>query len=239
MLGWKGGDMDERGVNRRMAVTVLGGAVAAAWTGLGWPSVVDGQTVCTLTPEQMEGPYYLDLGKVRQDITEGKPGVPLRLVIQVREASPLCAPIAKAAVDVWHCDALGIYAGYEGAVVAPTHVQPVNDRTFLRGTQISNADGIVELRTIYPGWYTGRTTHVHVKVRIGTTAATTQLYFPEDVTAAVYRNAPYDQHPNRDTSNATDAALKAVSDKPLVMWHVLPAVGAGLVATATLAIKKA
>jgi protocatechuate 3,4-dioxygenase beta subunit len=239
MLNSKGGDMDERGMNRRTAVTVLGGAVASAWTGLGWPSAADGQTVCTLTPEQMEGPYYLDLGKVRRDITEGKAGVPLRLAIQIREASASCAPIAKASVDVWHCDALGIYAGYEGAAVAPTHVQPVNDKTFLRGTQISDGKGMVEFRTIYPGWYTGRTTHVHVKVRIGTTTATTQLYFPEDVTAAVYRRAPYDQHPNRDTSNATDAALKAVPNKPLVMWLVLPDSSAGLIASATLALRKA
>jgi protocatechuate 3,4-dioxygenase beta subunit len=226
-----------QGVDRRTAVTVLGGlalgAVATAWT-----SVARAQTVCTLTPEQMEGPYYLDLANVRQNITEGKPGVPLRLALRIREASASCAPIAKASVDVWHCDALGIYAGYEGAVVAPTHVKPVNDKTFLRGTQISDAGGAVQFRTIYPGWYTGRTTHIHVKVHVGTKVATTQLYFPEDVTTAVYRRAPYDQHPGRDTSNATDIALKDVSDKPFLMWTI-SADGSGYLASAALAIKTA
>jgi protocatechuate 3,4-dioxygenase beta subunit len=194
------------------------------------------QTVCMLTPEQMEGPYYLDLAEVRQDITEGKPGVPLRLALRIRNVSAACAPTAGASVDVWHCDALGIYAGYEGAVVAPTHVQPVNDKTFLRGTQIADADGAVQFRTIYPGWYTGRTTHVHVKVRVGTRVATTQLYFPEAVTSAVYRRVPYNRHPDRDTSNATDPALKGVREAPLVMWNVSPD-GDGYLATATIAIK--
>jgi protocatechuate 3,4-dioxygenase beta subunit len=224
-------------IDRRTAVTVLGrlalGAVATTWTST--PSVAE--TVCTLTPEQMEGPYYLDLAKVRQDLTEGKPGVPLRLTLRIREASPSCAPIAKASVDVWHCDALGIYAGYEGAAVAPTHVKPVNDKTFLRGTQVTDAEGGVQFRTIYPGWYTGRTTHIHVKVHVGTTAATTQLYFPEDVTTAVYRRPPYNQHPGRDTSNDTDVALKGVSDKPLVIWNI-SSDGDGYLATATIAIKK-
>jgi protocatechuate 3,4-dioxygenase beta subunit len=102
----------------------------------------------------MEGPYYLDRARVRGDITEGKPGVPLRLALRVTDADPSCTPIAKAVVDVWHCDALGIYSGYAGAAVAPTHVQPVDDKTFLRGTQPTDAAGDAQFRTIYPGWAT-------------------------------------------------------------------------------------
>src|SRR5260221_2280367 len=193
-------------MNRRTAVGVLGslvfGTVAAAW---GRGALV--QPVCTLTPEQIEGPFYLDQARIREDISGGKPGVPLRLVLRVLEAPASCAPIPKAAVDVWQCDALGIYSGYEGAAIAPRHVEPVDDKTFLRGTQLTDAAGAARFRTIYPGWYLGRTPHVHLKLRVGTKAATTQLYFPDEVTNAVYARPPYDRHPDRHTMNAPDPFL--------------------------------
>jgi protocatechuate 3,4-dioxygenase beta subunit len=228
-------------VDRRTAMTLLGGIALGAATAVRGAhasrSAAFAQSTCVLTPEQMEGPYYLDLARVREDITEGKPGVPLRLAVRIVEASASCAPIGAAVVDVWHCDALGIYSGYEGAAVAPTHVTPVNAETFLRGTQVTASDGRLHFRTIYPGWYTGRTTHVHVKIRLGTNVATTQLYFPEDVTSAVYRRAPYSGHPNRDTSNEADTALKAVSAPPQVMWTVTPD-GEGYLAATTIAIRR-
>src|SRR2546423_818770 len=118
---------DATAMNRRKAVRALGslalGTVASAWG----PRVL-AQPVCTLTPEQIEGPFYLDQARIREDISEAKPGVPLRLVLHVVDASASCAPIPSAAVDVWHCDALGIYSGYEGAVIAPRHVEPVDDK---------------------------------------------------------------------------------------------------------------
>ena len=170
-------------MNRRAAVGVLGslafGTVAAAW---GRRALA--QPVCTLTPEQIEGPFYLDQARIREDISEGKAGVPLRLVLHVVDASASCAPIPRAAVDVWQCDALGIYSGYEGAAIAPRHVEPVDDKTFLRGTQLADRAGGVRFRTIYPGWYLGRTPHVHLKVRVGAKAATTQLYFPDEITSS-------------------------------------------------------
>jgi len=221
-------------MNRRTAVGVLGrlafGTVAAAWG-----RHVLAQPVCTLTPEQIEGPFYLDQARIREDISEGKPGVPLDLVLRVLEASASCAPISRAAVDVWQCDALGIYSGYEGAAIAPRHVEPVDDKRFLRGTLLSDAGGAVRFRTIYPGWYSGRTPHVHLKVRVGAKAATTQLYFPDEVTNAVYARAPYNRHPNRDTTNATDRFLGQVVDKSLVMWTITRD-GDGYVAAATIAL---
>src|SRR5438309_9256987 len=219
-------------MNRRKAVGVLGSLVVAS----AWGRRVLAQPVCTLTPEQIEGPFYLDRARIREDVSEGKPGVPLRLVLHVRDASASCAPIARAAVDVWQGDALGIYSGYEGVAIAPRHVEPVDDKTFLRGTQLTDAAGGVRFRTIYPGWYSGRTPHVHLKLRVGAKAATTQLYFPDEVTNAVYARAPYDRHPNRDTTNATDRFLGRIADKSLVMW-TMARDGDGYVATATVALQ--
>lgn len=222
-------------MNRRKAVGVLGslalGTVASAWG-----NRVLAQPVCTLTPEQIEGPFYLDQARIREDISEDKPGAPLRLVLHVLDASASCAPIPGAAVDVWQCDALGIYSGYEGAAIAPRHVDPVDDKTFLRGTQVTDRTGGVRFRTIYPGWYLGRTPHVHLKLRVGAKVATTQLYFPDEVTNAVYARAPYDRHPNRDTTNATDRFLGPIANKSLMMW-TMERDGDGYVANATIALR--
>ena len=220
-------------MNRRTAVGVLGSLAFGAVAARGQRAVA--QPVCTLTPEQTEGPFYLDQTRIREAISEGKPGVPLQLILRVLEASASCAPISKAAVDVWQCDARGIYSGYEGAAIAPRHVEPVDDKRFLRGTQLTDAAGGVRFRTIYPGWYQGRTPHVHLTLRVGAKAATTQLYFPDEVTNAVYARAPYDRHPNRDTTNATDRFLGRIADKSLVMW-TMARDGDGYVAAATVAL---
>src|SRR5258706_6641835 len=117
-------------MNRRRAVGVLGslafGGVATAWSRRALA-----QPVCTLTPEQIEGPFYLDKAGIREDISEGKPGVPLRPVIRVVGASGSCAPIPKAAVDVWQSDARRIYSGSQGEAIQPRHVEPVDDQTVL------------------------------------------------------------------------------------------------------------
>src|SRR3989442_13825036 len=222
-------------MNRRTAVAVLGGLACGTLAAASRRRVL-AQPVCTLTPEQIEGPFYLDQTRIRGDISEGKPDVPLQLILRVLEASATCAPIPKAVVDVWQCDALGIYSGYEGASIAPRHVEPVDDKTFLRGTQLTDAAGAVRFRTIYPGWYAGRTPHVHLKLRVGAKAATTQLYFPDEVTNAVYARSPYDRHPHRDTTNATDPFLRRIAEKSLVMW-TMARDGDGYLATATVALR--
>jgi len=222
-------------MNRRTAVGMLG-SLAFGTAITTWGRRALAQPVCTLTPEQIEGPFYLERAGVREDISEGKEGVPLRLMLRVLDASASCAPLRNAVVDVWQCDALGIYSGYEGAAIAPRHVEPVDDKTFLRGTQVTDAAGAVRFRTIYPGWYAGRTPHVHLKLRVGAAAATTQLYFPDEVTDAVYTRAPYDRHPNRDTTNATDRFLGPIADKSLLMWTI-GRDGDGYVAAAGIALR--
>ncbi|MCA9881019.1 MAG: hypothetical protein KC442_24640, partial [Thermomicrobiales bacterium] len=113
--------------------------------------------LCLMTPELTEGPYYLDTDLLRQNITEGTPGVPLQLQVLVADANT-CEPLTNAAVDIWHCDAQGYYSGVDanpggGASGGPA----VDTDTFLRGIQETGADGVAEFTTIYPGWYTGRT----------------------------------------------------------------------------------
>lgn len=162
-------------------------------------------TACTLYPQQMEGPFYLDLALLRRDITEGRPGAPLTLSLQVLNASS-CAALAGLLVDVWHCDAAGVYSGYAGQVGGVD----TRGRKFLRGSQVTDAEGRVTFETIYPGWYPGRTTHIHFKVHLGSTSeATSQLYFPEEVTSAVYAVAPYAAHGQKDTSNASDGVARS------------------------------
>lgn len=148
---------------------------------------------CTLTPEETEGPYYFDVDSVRSDIREDRPGTPLRLAMRVRDAS--CKPVSNAVVDIWHCDAGGEYSGFQGGT----------GKTYLRGTQVTNADGVVEFQTIYPGWYQGRAVHIHFKVHLtNTTVLTSQMYFDEKISDAVYANQPYAGHAGRRTSNAQD-----------------------------------
>jgi protocatechuate 3,4-dioxygenase beta subunit len=156
---------------------------------------------CTLTPEQEEGPYYRDLDIVRSDITEGRDGVPLRLAIRVVDAA--CAAVAGASVDVWHCDAHGAYS-WESDVPRTVGGAHLEGGTFLRGTQSTDEGGNCAFSTIYPGWYHGRSVHIHFKVRNGLGMATGQLYFPERLTEAVHRLDPYSRRTRRDTLNETD-----------------------------------
>lgn len=166
--------------------TTGSGTTSAAATG----TTFGGAGSCVLIPEETEGPYPLDLSGdeafFRTDITEGRPGVPLTLTLSLVDANSSCAPIEAARIDVWHCDADGAYSGVS---------QPGNDttgETFCRGIQLTDANGQATFQTVYPGWYQGRITHVHFQVFLDSgLAATSQIAFPEEVTAAVYAVEPY------------------------------------------------
>jgi protocatechuate 3,4-dioxygenase beta subunit len=196
------------------SVTTSDGATATVQPQSGPGTSVDDlfaeSASCTLTPEETEGPYYFDVDSVRSDIREDRDGTDLRVAIRVQDAAA-CTPIANAVVDIWHCDAEGVYSGFESASTGgPGGSGPTDDDTFLRGVQVTNAKGIVEFLTIYPGWYRGRTVHIHAKVHIDrATALTTQMYFDEDVTDAVYANDPYAEHAGRDTFNDSDGIFDA------------------------------
>jgi protocatechuate 3,4-dioxygenase beta subunit len=188
------------------------GAAVAGLTLVGWrpaarqqstsltPADFEGLGPCTLTPEQTEGPFYADLDNVRRDITESHPGHPLRLGIRVVDSE--CEPVPGALVDVWHCDVDGDYSAFAdgsgGDDAGP-------GTTFLRGTQPTDDEGIAEFRTIYPGWYTGRAVHIHMKVHVDQkTVLTSQLYLPDEVTDLVHAQDPYAAHGVRDTRNDED-----------------------------------
>ena len=168
--------------------------------------LADDTVVCRQWAEQELGPYHLDQSPFRRDITEGCRGV--ALVVGLALAAADGSPLTTTTVEIWHCDAAGRYSGYplpesvssEGAAT-PEYVA---NRTFLRGAQESNADGLAEFHTIYPGWYPGRTVHIHVIARPSGRTFTSQLYFPDQLTDEVFARPPYRERPRRDTTNATD-----------------------------------
>ncbi|HEX6601291.1 MAG TPA: intradiol ring-cleavage dioxygenase [Solirubrobacterales bacterium] len=210
---------NELPMRRRELMALSAGALAsAALYGCGGEdgattSVAQGgRTVpdCVLTPEQLEGPFYIDLARVRRDITEGRPGVPLALAVTVVDAST-CEPIRNAAVDVWHCDALGVYSGEASEGSAGT--------TFLRGIQLTDGNGLAEFATVYPGQYPGRTTHIHLKVHTGGRRSdgtysgghvshTGQLFTTDQRDAEVFALPPYDRNPAAITPREADSIYR-------------------------------
>ncbi len=161
---------------------------------------------CVLTPEQEEGPFYIDLARVRRNIVEGRPGVPLALALTVVDAQT-CEPIPDAAVDIWHCDALGVYSGEPS--------ESSEGETYLRGIQLTDKNGQAEFATIYPGQYPGRTTHIHLKVHLGGRQSngtyagghvshTGQLFTTDQQDADVFALAPYNQNQAPSTPRETD-----------------------------------
>jgi protocatechuate 3,4-dioxygenase beta subunit len=197
--------MSEPTFTRRGTLARFGGLVAAAAGGRallsgdaegGNRAVESGAVSCVLTPELTEGPYYIDGEKLRRDIREGHAGTLLTLRLRVLDAST-CKPIRNAAVDIWHCDANGDYSGFGNAT---------GNRTFLRGVQRTDATGLAVFKTIYPGWYRGRAVHIHVKAHVGGRVVHTgQLFFPDSVSDAVYKQAPYAKRGAADMQNAEDS----------------------------------
>ena len=165
------------------AVNVLVGAARAA------PLADAGlHDVCLLTPQSIEGPFYLDPRLVRAKIAEGRAGVPLRVDLRIIDGAT-CKPSKRARVDIWHADAGGIYSGYDGQ--GDKQDLSTVGQTFLRGTQFTDGRGAVRFETIYPGWYEGRATHIHFKVLLEErNVLTGQMYFPDAVNEFIYANIP-------------------------------------------------
>ncbi|CAM5552263.1 hypothetical protein STAFG_1426 [Streptomyces afghaniensis 772] len=237
-----------RDLTRRKVVAAGAGVVVAAGVGgtfatgafageettaaEGKTAGASGEACYKLTSETTEGPYYIDADKLRRDVTEDQEGIPLTLRLKVID-SETCKPLANAAVDIWHCNALGVYSGYEamgsgdggggggGGGTPPSgtptgtptgappdggggggHQEPTDDERYLRGTWRTDKRGLVEFRTVFPGWYQGRCVHIHTKVHVngtwtdagyegGTTVHTGQLFFDEESVLASAEVEPY------------------------------------------------
>ena len=181
-------------MRRREAMVAFGGLGLGAIWQLTRGGVPAQAADCILAPEQTEGPYWLSNAPKRRDVRAGRPGTPLLLQLKVLNAST-CKPIKGATVEIWHADAGGHYSGVEGST----------GTRFLRGQVKSGADGIARFTTIFPGWYSGRTPHIHVKVHVGGQEVHTgQLYFSEAVQRSVYKLKAYASRGQADTTHAED-----------------------------------
>jgi protocatechuate 3,4-dioxygenase beta subunit len=221
---------------------------------------------CVLTWEQTEGPYYIPTDLLRPDITEDRPGLPLQLTLAVQRAvtcEPVsgatvevwhCDALGEysgfaAAQPQTQGEPPGSRSGAPSGTPAPGGPppggnpsnpgggqQPVNALRFLRGGQVANAGGEVTFQTIYPGWYQGRTVHIHVKVHAGGHEVHTgQLYFDDTVSDMIYaQQQPYAQHPGRDTTNATDGIFRQGGSQGLL---TLSQAGTGYIGRQTLVVQ--
>ncbi len=162
---------------------------------------------CVVTPEETEGPYFVDemlnRSDIRSDPSSGavSAGTPFLLTMRVYKVGTSCEPLAGAHVDIWHCDADGNYSDV-------SQNNTVGKR-FLRGYQVTDDSGVATFTTIYPGWYSGRTVHIHFKIRTFDGSSTTyeftsQLFFDDSLTDEAYAIAPYSARPNRDVLNSND-----------------------------------
>jgi protocatechuate 3,4-dioxygenase beta subunit len=220
--------INEKKIARREAIAMIGAAGAAVAFGCGSessptspttatagtaPATGGTNTACAVTPSETVGPYPSLTDLFRSDIREDRPGTPLTLTITVVNTNNNCSPVAGANVEIWQCDAAGNYSEYGNQ----------GSRTYLRGIQTTNAQGQVTFTTVYPGWYQGRATHIHVEVvRNGVSSKVTQIAFPEATNAAVYGTGVYAPRGQNPTSNTRDmifadslnAELAAVSGDP-------------------------
>ncbi len=215
----------------------------------------------------------MEYDKVRSDITEGKPGVPLKLKIALVHAKR-CTPLANAAVDIWHCDAMGVYSAFQDVKLGPPpggggpgggrppmgpppdgfgpppggfgppgmgNHQAHDEARFLRGIQATDSSGMAQFATIYPGWYAGRTIHIHLKVHMGGHVAHTgQLFFPEEITERIVKMQPYAKHSDLHlTTQAEDFVFQDEHGAPGMMTLSrleARADAGGFLATVTLAV---
>lgn len=189
-------------MDRRKFIAGAGGVILSGGTSavLAGTELAHPNPACKRTTRLTRGPYLTPNSMRRSDIREGVAGVPLKLELTMIDEL-WCKPLSDCVVDVWHCDANGLYSGVDNVAfdqgsLLITDQAPVDtkDKTFLRGHQVSGEDGKVEFMTIYPGWYMPRLTHIHVRVvwrEIDWTELDTQLYLPNDVERAVYQTEPY------------------------------------------------
>jgi protocatechuate 3,4-dioxygenase beta subunit len=213
-------------LSRREVVRLLGGS--AVWLMAGgiipWRSMAEAHGhLCVVRPEQTEGPYFVDerlnRSDIRSDPSDGrvKIGTPLALTLSIsRLGDGICQPLPDTQVDIWHCDALGVYSDVKDPGFSTI------GQKFLRGYQLTDARGEVKFVTIYPGWYEGRTVHIHVKVRTPPVGRrryefTSQMYFDDGLSDRVHDNAPYVTKGKRNARNEDDRIFRRGGDQLMLV----------------------
>jgi protocatechuate 3,4-dioxygenase beta subunit len=182
------------------------------------------------TPQQIEGPYFVDEMPNRSDIRSDpldasvQEGIPLRLALHVydiddndRDSVSSCVPISSAHVDIWHANSQGVYSGVQEA--------GTGGKKFLRGYQVTDDNGTVRFTTIYPGWYEGRAIHMHVKVCTyegseETLEWTSQFYLNNSINEQVHIQAPYSNHGPVDMTNEEDFIYTGASTDGLIQSNI-------------------
>ncbi|MDB4961718.1 MAG: protocatechuate 3,4-dioxygenase [Myxococcales bacterium] len=165
------------------------------------------------------GPCTTATTPARQDVSEGYPGLPVRLALKIVTAET-CVPVAGAVVEIWHTQATGVYSGVTpspgfcsgGDVDAPNH-------DYFRGTQTTDASGRVDFDTCFPGWYPGRAIHIHVRVTVGATDyLVSQLFFDQALTQQIFATHPtYMPEGQPNTTNSSDGVLAGAPIGPYVL----------------------
>jgi protocatechuate 3,4-dioxygenase beta subunit len=239
-------------ITRRRSLALLGSTGAGVWVaggGIGsafartseaHDYVAGAAKACTLTAEQEEGPFYVALDDVRENIVLAQTGVPLELEITII-SSLTCKPLKHAAVDIWHCNADGIYSDISS--------EDTLGKTYLRGVQFTDKHGQVKFKTIFPGHYSGRTTHIHARIHInsrddsgkltgGHIAHTGQMFPSDAVNTEVYKLAPYDTETATIVTHSDDRVWTQQhgSESQLKIRKLGNRLGKGLEATVTLAV---
>lgn len=165
---------------------------------------------CLLVATTTAGPCTTANPIAREDVSEGEPGLPVRLALRVVDSA--CAPLVGATVIIWHTNVVGSYSGQTPNNAFCLKDQALSAKNWFRGTQVTNSAGIVYFDTCYPGWYPGRAIHIHFQIQMGaTTTKVSQLFFPEGLTAQIFGAHPdYKPYGQPDTTNTTDNIVAAI-----------------------------
>ncbi|HEX6241747.1 MAG TPA: hypothetical protein VFZ61_12655 [Polyangiales bacterium] len=199
---------------------VIGGGWATGGTKSmqgGYPDPFAGGSLgsaCMLYPAQTLGPCYAQRPPTREDISEGLLGLPMRLSFLVVRPDG-CTPVPNASVDIWHSGSQGIYSAFRTNTTCNPGTMDVLSQTFCRGVQVANAMGRVDFNTVFPGWYKGRTLHIHFTVRVdGRDYMTSQLYWEDALIDEILAQGDYKARGKRDTLNSNDSQFKTGGATP-------------------------
>ncbi len=209
-------------LTRRQVIHLFGAGVIAS-TGATHPVRCPNLPACIVRPEQTEGPFFKDFELHRSDLRVDLstksvlPGISIQLIFHVlRVDQDQCTPLSDVKVDLWQCDLNGYYSAF------CNRGKNLRKENFLRGYQLTDSEGFAQFTTIFPGWYSGRTVHIHLKLSMEVHHGkayefSTQLYFDDALTDHIYSNPPYDRLPERQVRNWNDQIFRRNGGQQLML----------------------